>query len=168
MPSNPTDNPIDKPTTNTPDDVVERTIRIAARPETVFSFFTDPEKMMRWKGVDNTLDARPGGIFRVNTNGRDVMRGEFLEVVPYSRIVFTWGTEQGVIPIAPGASTVEVTFTPDGTETVVHLRHYNLGNSQMRDVHGMGWDHYLERLVIVAQGGDPGLDPWAITQTMGE
>ena len=28
-------------------DAVEREVRIAARPETVFPFFTDPEKMMR-------------------------------------------------------------------------------------------------------------------------
>jgi uncharacterized protein YndB with AHSA1/START domain len=147
---------------------VEREIRIAARPETVFSFFTDPEKMMRWKGVDNTLDARPGGIFRVDTNGRDVMRGEYLEVIPFTRIVFTWGTEQGSIPIAPGASTVEVTFIPDGADTIVRLRHYNLPSPELRDMHSMGWDHYFERLVIVAQGDDPGPDPWAITKTMGD
>jgi uncharacterized protein YndB with AHSA1/START domain len=149
-------------------DVVERKIRIAARPETVFSFFTEPEKMMRWKGINNTLDARPGGIFRVDTNGRDVMRGEFLEVVPYTRIVFTWGAEKGIIPLLPGASIVEVTFIPDGLDTIVHLRHYNLGNSQIRDAHMMGWDHYFERLITVAQGGDPGSDPWVLTKTMGE
>jgi uncharacterized protein YndB with AHSA1/START domain len=26
--------------------------------------------------------------------------------------------------------------------------------------HAHGWDHYLERLVIAARGGDPGPDPW--------
>lgn len=30
-------------------DVVVKEIRIDARPETVFEFFTDPEKMTRWK-----------------------------------------------------------------------------------------------------------------------
>ena len=28
----------------------ELEVRIQARPETVFEFFTDPEKMRRWKG----------------------------------------------------------------------------------------------------------------------
>ena len=28
----------------------ELEVRIRARPETVFEFFTDPEKMRRWKG----------------------------------------------------------------------------------------------------------------------
>ena len=44
-------------------DVVEREVRIAARPETVFAFFTDPVKMLRWKGISATLDPRPGGIY---------------------------------------------------------------------------------------------------------
>jgi uncharacterized protein YndB with AHSA1/START domain len=147
---------------------VDREIRIAARPQTIFPFFTDPAKMMRWKGVDNTLDARPGGLFRVNTNGRDIMRGEFLEVTPYTRIVFTWGTERGMIPIPVGSSTVEITFTPDGGETIVRLRHFNLPDEQLRDMHGMGWDHYLPRLKQIAEGIDPGVDPWAQSMTMGE
>ena len=72
-------------------DAVECEVRIAARPETVFSFFTDPDRMIQWKGIEATLDARPGGVYRVNINGRDVARGEYLEVTPHSRIVFTWG-----------------------------------------------------------------------------
>ena len=47
--------------------VVEREIRIEAEPETVFAFFTDPEKMVRWMGIGATLDPRPGGVFSVNT-----------------------------------------------------------------------------------------------------
>lgn|SRR5579859_7264765 len=150
------------------EDFIEREIHIAARPETIFSFFTDPAKMMRWKGIDNALDPRPGGIFRVNTNGRDVLRGEYLEVTPYTRIVFTWGCERGVIPIPAGATTVEVLFIPDDTGTTVRLRHLNLASEDWRQANGMGWDHYLPRLVMVAEGADPGPDAWVLTGTMGE
>ena len=87
-------------------DVIERHIRIAARPETVFSFFTDPVKMKQWKGINASLDPRPGGIYRVEINGRDVTRGEYVEVVPYSRVVFTWGWEGENSPLAPGSTTV--------------------------------------------------------------
>ena len=73
------------------DDTVVREVRIAARPETVFSFFTDRDKMVRWKGTDATLEPWPGGVYRVNVTGRDVARGEYIEVVPNSRVVFTWG-----------------------------------------------------------------------------
>ena len=31
-------------------DAVVREVRVAARPETVFPFFTDPDRMVRWKG----------------------------------------------------------------------------------------------------------------------
>jgi len=41
------------------DGVIEREIRIAARPETVFAFWTDPGKMARWMGRDVRLDPRP-------------------------------------------------------------------------------------------------------------
>jgi len=33
-----------------------------ASPETVFAFFTDPEKLTRWLAVEATLDPRPGGM----------------------------------------------------------------------------------------------------------
>jgi uncharacterized protein YndB with AHSA1/START domain len=42
--------------------VVDREVRIAARPETVFEFFVDPQKMIQWKGRKADLDPRPGGV----------------------------------------------------------------------------------------------------------
>jgi len=68
-------------------DVVERDIHIAALPETVFSFFTDPAKMVRWLGIRATLNAQPGGICRININERDVVGGTYLEVVPLLRSI---------------------------------------------------------------------------------
>ena len=138
---------------------VEREVRIAARPETVFSFFVDPAKMMRWQGISAELDPRPGGMYRVNVTGRDIARGEYVEVVPNSRVVFTWGWEGEGNPVPPGSSTVEVTLVEDGDGTIVRLRHYGLPVDQ-RESHGEGWLHYMERLATAASGGDPGPDPW--------
>lgn len=139
-------------------DVVVREIYIEARPETVFSFFTDPEKMVRWLGIRARLDARSGGVFLININERDVMGGTYLEVVPYSRVVFTWGWEGSPLPL--GSTTVEVTLSPEGDGTKVSLRHMGIPDEQ-QGVQATGWDHMLGRLVIAAQGGDPGPDPWA-------
>ena len=97
--------------------MVEREVRIAASPETVFGFFCDPELKLRWMGVQAELDPVPGGIYRVRINARDVARGEYVEVVPHERIVFTWGWEGDGNAVPPGASTVEVTLTPDGEDT---------------------------------------------------
>ncbi len=62
-------------------DVLERELHIAARPETVFAFFTDPAKMIRWMGQAATLDPRPGGICLISIHGH-ITRGEYVEVLP--------------------------------------------------------------------------------------
>lgn len=140
-------------------DGVEREIYIAARPETIFPFFTDPAKMTLWSGRMATLDARPGGIYRVDTNGEWIERGEYVEVTPFERIVFTFGWEGEGMPLAPGSTRVEVHFIPDGEGTLVRLCHTGLPADQ-RESHGEGWAHFLPRLKAAAEGRDPGLDPW--------
>ena len=141
-------------------DAVEQTVRIAARPETVFPFFTDPEKMTQWKGTWATLDPRPGGIYRVNVTGTAIARGEYVEVNPFTRVVFTWGWEGEGASVPPGSSTVEINLTPDGDGTIVRLRHYGLSAEDGAE-HLEGWTHYLGRLSVAAEGGDPGPDPMA-------
>ena len=142
-------------------DAVEREIRIAASPDRVFPFFTDADKIVQWKGVSAEADPRPGGIYRVNVTGRDIARGRFVEVVPNTRVVFTWGWEGPDQPLAPGSSTVEVTLIADGGGTIVRLRHSGLTSVESRESHAHGWEHFLARLTVVGNGGDPGPDPWA-------
>jgi uncharacterized protein YndB with AHSA1/START domain len=141
--------------------VVEREIRIAARPETVFDFFVDPRKMLQWKGSKAELDPRPGGTYRVEINDQATVRGEYVEIDPPTRVVFTWGwegQESGEHAVAPGSSRVEVDLTPDGDGTIVRLRHLDLPE-QSREIHGQGWDLYLSRLAQAAAGEHPGPDP---------
>jgi len=138
----------------------ERSVRIAAPREVVFAYFTDPEKMIRWMGTSANVDARPGGAYRVDINGRDIASGQYVEVDPPNRVVFTFGWERGGAPIPPGASTVEVTLSRDGDETVVRFVHRDLPEPMVPS-HAEGWDHFLDRLVVAAAGRDPGPDPWA-------
>lgn len=143
---------------------IRREIRVKARPETIFPLLTDPSKMVRWKGVLAELDPRAGGIYRVQFNKCDIVRGTYVEVVQPRRVVFTWGWEgSGAVP--PGSSTVEITLTPDGDATIVRLEHRDLPE-EARDKHVQGWDLYIQRLAIAAAGGDPGPDPNADAKTM--
>ena len=135
----------------TKSEIVEKEVRIAAQPETVFSYFTDAEKMQMWMGQQVTLDPRPGGTYRVDINGQHIAAGEFVEVVPHTRVVFTFGWEGDGAPIPPGSSTVEITLTPDGDGTLVRLRHSDLP-SEMQEVHAEGWDNYMPRLAMAAAG----------------
>jgi uncharacterized protein YndB with AHSA1/START domain len=141
---------------------VEHEIRIDARPETVFAFFTDPAKMVRWMGSEATLDPRPGGICHlrmIREVGEAAVRGEFVDVVPYSRVVFTWGWDRDLFGVPPASTRVEVSLAPDGAGTIVRLVHSELPEEAV-EVHEAGWEHYLERLGLAAAGGDPGPDEW--------
>ena len=141
-------------------DVLELEVRIEASRETVFEFFTDPAKIIQWNGQSATLEPTPGGLYRVDVNGRNIARGEYIEVTPPSRVVFTWGWEGEASPLPPGKSTVEVSLTEDGGGTIVRLRHLGLPADQLAP-HTDGWKHYLARLVVAGAGGDPGPDPHA-------
>ena len=70
----------DGPMTDTTDGVIEREIRIEAPPRIVFGFFTDPERMARWMGRTVTLEASPGGAYRIDYNGADIASGTFIEI----------------------------------------------------------------------------------------
>ena len=83
------------------------------------------------------LDPTPGGIFRVDMNGRGVARG-----------------------VPPGTTTVEIDLLPERGGTRLRLRHSGLrGDNRAR--HAGGWTHYSARLRSVAEGGSPGPDPLA-------
>lgn len=137
-------------------------VRIAAPPEVVFPYFTDPARMVSWMGVAALLDPRPGGTFRVEANGRDVVIGEYVEVDPPYRVVFTWGFEGAEPFVEPGSTRVEVTLERDGDGTVLTLSHHGLADGA-RDAHAQGWSHYLERLAPAAAGRPSEPDPWIVT-----
>jgi uncharacterized protein YndB with AHSA1/START domain len=134
------------------------TRRIAASPATVFSFFLDAERWASWQGDDGEVDARPGGVFRMAMQGYAVASGRFVEVVPDRRIVFTWGWEGAGNPVPPGATTVVIELEPDEDGTLLRLTHGPL-SPPLAEHHRQGWELYLDRLRIRAEGGDPGPEP---------
>jgi uncharacterized protein YndB with AHSA1/START domain len=70
--------------------LVEHEVRVAASADSVVDYFIDPAKMVKWMGVEATLDPRPGGVCRINPSGQAAMLGEFVEVDRPRRIVFNW------------------------------------------------------------------------------
>src|SRR6266508_6952237 len=111
-------------------DAGELEVRIQARPEILFEFFVATEKMRRWKGSSAELDPRPGGTYRVGgIAGGATVVGEFVEIDPPRRVVFTWGWEGDEV-VPPGSSTVEVTLERDGDATLLRLAHRDLAAGQ--------------------------------------
>ena len=131
---------------------------IAASPATVFSFFTDVARWTAWQGVGGEVDPRPGGSLRIRMPGGEVASGEFVELVPHTRIVFTWGWEGDAPPVAPGSTMVVVELEPDGSGTFVRLTHSGFLHPPVAEHHREGWERYLERLRVRAEGGEPGPD----------
>ena len=132
-------------------------VHIAAAPEIVFDYFTRADAIVRWMGDYAALDPRPDGEFTLDINGVPV-RGRYLEIESPRRLVISWG-HAGSERLPPGSSTVEVTLTPDGDGTTVTVVHRDLPELEARQ-HALGWEHFLERLVIAGGGDDPGPDPW--------
>ncbi|MCJ1676069.1 SRPBCC domain-containing protein [Streptomyces sp. APSN-46.1] len=141
-------------------DVVTLERHIAARPATVFSFFTERDKWLAWMGKDGEFTFEPGGAYRTNVRGDNVAEGRFVEIDPPRRLVFTWGWAEGGMAVPPGSSTVEITLEPLGEGTVLRLAHHGLPSPEACSAHAEGWTHYLRRLVVWAEGGDPGPDDW--------
>jgi uncharacterized protein YndB with AHSA1/START domain len=127
---------------------VTASVRIAASPEVVFPYFTDPALAVKWIADAAYLDARPGGTFSLDVQGNPA-RGNYVEIDPPRRVVFTWGIE-GRDDFPPGSSTVEVVLQADGDETVVTLTHRDLPTEDYRRSHQGGWGEFLGVLATVA------------------
>jgi uncharacterized protein YndB with AHSA1/START domain len=106
------------------------TRRFAAPREMVFRAHTEPGLIQQWLlGPDGwsmpvcRVDLRPGGHFRYEwTNDRGAgfhITGEFIEVVPSSRIVHV---ERMHLPDPTPDNHIVTSFTKDGTGTLLTLR----------------------------------------------
>lgn len=132
------------------------TQQIEAPPDVVYSYLTESAKWARWQGQDVTVDANPGGIFILKMPNGTTARGQFVELVPDEKVVFTWGwVDHPGVP--PGSSTVEIEITAQGGGSLVTLTHRGLPDDET-ELHQIGWKHYLPRLTAVAEGRKPGPD----------
>ena len=134
--------------------VVEHSSTASA--ETIYEHLISSKRWVLWQGVSATLQPRPGGLFRMETPDGRTARGQFIDVVPNQRVVFSWGwTDMPGLP--PGSSTVEIDLIPTGQGTLIRLCHRGLAPDEAT-AHEVGWRHYLRRLSEASLGIDPGPD----------
>lgn len=117
-------------------DILELSIHINAKPETVFRFLSDPELFKQWMGPGAVLDANS---VAVDYPTGQTARGTLRESTPNERIVFGWGYD------APDTTTATIQLTPTAAGTTVTLTHAGLTETQ-RSEHAQGWTHYLSQL----------------------
>jgi uncharacterized protein YndB with AHSA1/START domain len=139
---------------------MERTFN--APRQAVFDAWTSPEVLKRWwpAGADwdtpvAEVDVRVGGRLRLVMRSPDGEEfggtGEYVEIVPPERLVYTWTWDghEG----HRGSQLVEVEFTErgDGTTTVV-LTNTGLEDERDRREHREGWDASFDNLKRVLEG----------------
>lgn len=140
--------------------LVEKRMVIRAPAQVIYELLTDADLLVEWMAPIAALDPRPGGLVEWTHHNADTVRGEFLELVPGRRIVFTYGWVRDDVGIPPGSTTVEINLRVLAEGTELHLVHRGL-EGPMADAHAGGWSNYLGRLATRAEGNDPGPDPLA-------
>ncbi|MFN0168597.1 MAG: SRPBCC domain-containing protein [Bryobacteraceae bacterium] len=124
-------------------ETLELTIRIAARPETVYRFLVDPERFKLWMGGSALLD---NGRLEIRYPSGDTALGEILETVPGKRVVYSYGYANNVNGMPPGSTRLTIELSPYAGGTEVTLLHEGLPDEAQRDGHRMGWKHYAAKL----------------------
>jgi uncharacterized protein YndB with AHSA1/START domain len=146
------------------DEVMIRRI-LKARRERVFAAWTRPDLMARWffpgEGWTATItsDLRVGGRYELSMRdadgGRHTQFGEYREIVPVSRLVFTWSCPE--LSVVDSVVTVELTDHDGRTELV--LTHELPPEPKIRRGHEEGWQGCLgnlEKLLINQEGKERG------------
>jgi uncharacterized protein YndB with AHSA1/START domain len=125
-----------------------REIWIDASPGEVYPYLVQADLATAWMGDQSWHDPRPGGVFRLDIRGH-VASGEFVELDPPRRVVFTWGWEGDDQIQAPGSTTVQFDLEPRAGGTQLRLRHSGLTDEGVV-AHGEGWERFLPELAKVA------------------
>jgi uncharacterized protein YndB with AHSA1/START domain len=127
--------------------------------ERVFAAWTEPERLKRWWGpgayrtTEAEVDLRPGGRYALTLEpGAMHLAGEFREVVPPERLVYTWRWVAGVPDTRESLVTVE--FHDLGARTEVVLLHDNFAGPGPVDMYDAGWASGLQKLGAHL-GGEP-------------
>jgi uncharacterized protein YndB with AHSA1/START domain len=119
--------------------------------DAVFAAWTEPERLKQWWGpglfetVFAEVDLRPGGRYELLLEpGSMRLVGEFREVTPPRRLVYTWRWIEGVPDTRESLVTVEFREAGAGTEVV--LVHDNFVGPGPVEMYDEGWRSGLSKL----------------------
>ena len=137
-----------------PDTFLNITRTFAAPRDQVYAAWTEPEHLKQWWGPEGVtapvveIDLRTGGRYRTcmrTPEGDRWVGGEYTEVTPPERLVFTWAWE-GDYTADSSETLVTVEFRDLGDVTEVALTHERFGSAESRDHHHDGWSSSLDCL----------------------
>ena len=130
---------------------VTRTVE--APPQRVFEAWTEEEHRLRWACPEGAVLESAASELRVGGRHRLVMKvgdathtafGEYREIDPPHRLVYTWDWEEEDQRMGPTVVTVEFVAVDGGTE--VRLSHSGFPDGESAEGHAEGWESCLSRL----------------------
>lgn len=127
---------------------------IAKSPSDVFKALQEGKLFMNCSADSNSIDIdfRVGGKYRLDFKNHKVSNwGEFLEIVPNQKIVFTWCQTFGADQKPDTKVTIEL--FQEGPKTKLVLGHSGFKDQSTCDDHFQGWNGGIEDLTIEMEKG---------------
>ena len=132
---------------------------LRAPPERVYRAFLDADAMAKWLPPNgftahvHHMDARVGGSFKMSfanfTTGKaHAFGGEYVELVPHERIVYTDRFDD---PNLPGELRVTVTLKPVRCGTDLHIVQAGIPDAIPPEMCHLGWQESLALLAKLVE-----------------
>ena len=129
--------------------------RLPMRRAGLFDLWTDPAHLAKWWGpigwrmvrceIDLRLNGRWHTWLLTGRNEERSIGGQYLDIVPPERLVFTWEFPADGPDKTPQITIVTVTFLEDGDGTLLQIKHQKLTTGQAVDM-DVGWSSTLDAL----------------------
>ncbi len=121
------------------DNVIIKEIFIHTSVEKVFKSFTDVDTLLSWHGKEAELNPVPGGIYKVVFEDGTTIIGNYIEVIPNKKLIYT--ARYGDVN-----SEITILFSERDGGTHIHLTQVFDPGQDISSFDG-GWDYFLGLLV---------------------
>lgn len=117
-----------------------------ATPEELYNLWTNPEQISEWFCTKVTIDPKVGGKLEFDFQEEcGVTTGEYKELNPYNKIVFTWCNHNPQKEHIMGETLVTVNIKKiDDSRSKMTLIHSGFEHQVHVDDHLEGWGEYYD------------------------
>jgi uncharacterized protein YndB with AHSA1/START domain len=133
--------------------------------ERLYKAWNDPEQLKQWwKPMGNQLDEvtndlkQGGGVLYVFSNGDIVISGEYQEVKPNEKLVYSWDWKLKEDMLRNASYKLTVEFRGSGHGSRLHILQENFENEESMQPHREGWDKGLADLQNFLEGSNSSSD----------
>ena len=158
---------MNKPKPSKTNAAIANTVRLhrvlATKPEKIYRAFLDADAMAKWlprygfTAKVHHMDAKVGGTFRMSfanftTQKSHAFGGQYLELVPSERIVYTDKFDD---PNLPGEMRVTVTLKAVSVGTEIHIEQAGIPSLIPVEACYLGWQQCLAQLALLVEPDIP-------------